>query len=180
MPQRSAAPVARIRHKAMALNRIDTVPGEGKVYFSATQGSEFIEWNLREGETVVFDYANFVGVSSDIKLGGLISLRISSLIMGRVVFSTAEGPGRLVLVTHGRPVVGDVAETRVSMPPSRLVAWDKNMCFDSDSNLNFVDLYLSGAYIKKIGPGAVVLDADKKDGASNGLTRFIKYFLLPV
>ncbi|WP_425405567.1 hypothetical protein [Hwanghaeella sp.] len=184
IPQPSGAPIARLLHRSMTMNRFDLVP-QGKaprpqvLYFTVTGSKTFVEWTLEEGETIVFDFTNFVGMAGSVKLSTLISARISTLQLGRYVFSTATGPGRIVLLTGGTPKTGDDPETEVSMPPERLIAWQRDVRFHVDSSLALPDIYLSTAYVRKEGPGNLVMDVDRQTGKGTGLSRFITHFLWP-
>lgn len=184
VPQPAGAPIARLLHRSMSMNRFDLVSKEAAprpqaLYFTVTGSKTFVEWTLAEGETIVFDFTNFVGMSGTVKLSTLISARISTLQLGKYVFSTATGPGRVVLVTGGRPKTGNDPETEVSMPPERLVAWQRDVRFHVDSSLALPDIYLSTAYIRKEGPGILVMDVDKQSRRGTGLSRFITHFLWP-
>ena len=184
VPQPAGAPIARLLHRSMSMNRFDLVPKEAAprpqaLYFTVTGSKTFVEWTLAEGETIVFDFTNFVGMSGSVKLSTLISARISTLQLGKYVFSTATGPGRVVLMTGGRPKSGNDPETEVSMPPERLVAWQRDVRFHVDSSLALPDIYLSTAYIRKEGPGILIMDVDKQSRRGTGLSRFITHFLWP-
>ncbi len=146
---------------------------------SRLKDAHFIEWELSEGEIVIFDYRNFVGMSASITLSVLISMRVSTLLFDKIIYPTAKGPGKLILLTDGVPRVGDNDFTQSSMPSNRIVAWQKDILFHTVSELNFIDVYMSSTYIKKDGAGILVMDADKRGIPKNGLTRFIKHFFLP-
>lgn len=179
IPQLGAAPIGRFRHGCMALNKIAVTEHSNKVFFTGQKSEHFVEWRLEPGEAVVFDYRNFVGMSETIKLSVHISLRVSSLMLDKVIYPVATGPGKLILCTEGVPHFGDDEHTSSSMPANRLVAWQKGLRFHSESELNFVDIYFSDNYVKKAGDGILIMDADKRGSAKNGLTRFIKHFFFP-
>ncbi|MEZ6244076.1 MAG: hypothetical protein R3B57_13660 [Phycisphaerales bacterium] len=180
VPRPTSSLVKRIRYRALAMNRIKFGPGRGPVYFTAIKGAEFVEWKLRPGEVVVFDYKNFVGMSDTVKLSSIVSFRITSLLFGRIIFPVAKGPGTLILMSRGRPGVTGEARAEASVPPNRILAWHQNTRYSVESELNFVDIYLSTLYLKRSGPGLVVVDADTMGRPTSGLSRFVKYFLLPV
>lgn len=186
IPQPSGAPIARLLHRSMTMNRYDLTPAGADgaphgqaLYFTVTGSKTFVEWTLAEGETIVFNFTNFVGMAATVKLSTLISARISTLQLGKYVFSTATGPGRIVLLTDGRPKTGNDPETEVSMPPERLIAWQSDVRFHVDSSLAMPDIYLSTAYVRKDGPGTLVMDVDRQSIKGTGLSRFIMHFLWP-
>ena len=61
---------------------------------SAGSGQSIVEWSMREGEEVVFRYKDFFGASENVELRSRISLRLSTLLLGRVVFHSRAAVGR--------------------------------------------------------------------------------------
>jgi len=61
-----------------------------------------------------------------------------------------------------------------------LMAWQKNTRFNVESELNLVDVFMSGIYLKKKENDLILIDADVKGPSKNGIVRFIKNFILPV
>lgn len=178
-PQPSAATLARLRHGSFAMNHIETGPGMDNVDFSAVNGAQFVEWLLVPGETVVFDHRNLVGFSENLRISSIISMRVTSLLMGRLIFQTASGPGRLILMASGEPTAGFEERTSSSMTPNRLLAWQKTARFSVESEESLRDIYFSGFYLRKNRNDLVIVDADRIGKPGQGLGRFIKYFLLP-
>lgn len=179
IPQAGKAALGRLRNGVWAMNKFDVEAGKGMVHFTSVGAAEYVEWNLREGERVIFDYRNFVGMSDSITLHGLTSLRISTLVLGRVLFPVAEGPGTIVLQTKGVALTGEDPETRMAVPSGQLIAWNQNCKFSVESKIGFADVYLSSAYVKIDGTGNVIVDADQAGAAKTGLSRFIRYFISP-
>ncbi len=179
IPQPGASFLRRIVNRAWTMNRISPEKATSSVRLSAIKGVEFVEWNLLHGETIIFRYANFVGFTSTCTLSTVFSGRLSTLLLGRMFFSAATGPGKVILRTKGRPLVGDSPATNVSVAADQLVAWQQSASFSVDSELNPTDLFLSGAYLKKQPSDKVVLDADEIGKPRRGLFKFVRYFLLP-
>lgn len=180
IPQAFHAPIARLFNHAYTMNKIEMQKGNDPVSCSATKGMEFFEWSLAEGETVILDFHHFVGMSDSIKVSTLISPRMSSLLLGRMIFSQATGPGKLILMTKGRAeVIASEGQTG-SLPPERMVAMHKNTRLHIDSELDLLNVYFSTAYIRSAGGGKIIVDVDSQRGAKSGLASFIKHFILPV
>jgi hypothetical protein len=179
IPQPFHAPIARLLHKGTAMNEVEMRPGDGPVTCSAAQGSQFLEWNLREGETVVFDFHNFVGISRSVRISTLISPRLSTLLLGKFIFSTATGPGKLILMTLGRAEITGRELSAESFPPERLVAMRADTRLFLESELSLVDVYLSSAYVRPADGGEVIVDVDSQRGSGVGLGRFFTRFLWP-
>ena len=180
IPQMSKNFFARITHRAWTMNHVQMGPGKSDVTFTAPGGKEFVEWELAPGETVIFRYRNFVAMSESISLAAIISLRITSLLFGKVIFSAAQGPGTLVLSTKGKPIVGEDTTSNSSIPENRLLAWHKQTHFHIESELNVFDVFFSGVYLRKREGDLVVIDSDQIGKAKSGIFKFFRHFLLPV
>lgn len=180
LPQPASAFIGRISHGVWSMNHIVMGPGRGDVFFSALQGAEFVEWDLQPGEVVIFNFKHFVGMSQGVKLAPLISLRMGSLLFDRMIFSTATGPGKLLLMTQGTPATDDEPAGAASVCPSRILAWHKNARFNVESELSILDIYFSGVYLVRHETDPVLIDADGMGQPRTGLTRFVLSFLLPV
>jgi hypothetical protein len=180
IPQAFYAPIARIFNGAYTMNKVTMQKGDDEVSCSATKGMEFFEWTLSENETVIFDFHYFVGMTESIKVSTLISPRMSSLLLGRMIFSQATGPGKLILMAKGRAEIIDNQETTGSLPPERLIAMHKQTRLHIDSELDPLNIYLSTAYIRPAGGGKIIVDVDSQRGSTSGLASFIKHFILPI
>lgn len=179
IPQLFHAPIARLFNGAYTMNKIVMQTNDDQVSCSTTKGMEFFEWTLADGEIVILDFHYFVGISKDIKIATLISPRMSSLLLGKMIFSQAAGPGKLILMAEGQAeIIGENDKTG-SFPPERLIAMHKNTRLHIDSELDPLNVYLSTAYIRPAGGGKMIVDVDSQRGAKTGLASFIKHFILP-
>ncbi len=180
IPQWRAAALARLRARCFAMNKVDMSKGEGTVDFRSMGGAEFVEWDIQEGEEVIFKLKNFVAMSATVQLKRKISLRLTSLLVGRIFFTVARGPGKLILMTDGKPITGENPKSASSVATNRVVAWQKNALFSVESELNLVDVFLSGIHLKKQEDDLLIIDADMKGGSQTGIVTFIKAFILPI
>lgn len=180
IPQKGAAALSRMRTGNYALNHIVMRNRDGAVYYHALGGTEFVEWTLEEGEEVIFNLKNFVAMSEDIQLSLQYSFRLTSLLLGRLRFTVAKGPGKLILLTKGRPTTSEEDKGNASVPMNRIIAFQKNTRFHVHSELNIIDVFLSGIYLEKKPGDLLIIDADEKGSAKSGISKFIKGFLLPV
>ena len=175
------------------MNKIEMTRGCGTVSCTAARGAQFVEWDLGPREVVVFDFHNFVGMTQDVQISTLISPRLSTLLLGKFIFSTATGPGILVLMTDGRAEItgsvgageskGRAGESKgliaESLPPERLVAMHIDTRLNVESELRVLDVYLSDAYVRPAAGAPVIVDVDSQRGGSSGLARFFLHFLWP-
>ena len=180
IPQPFHAPIARLFNGAISMNKVMMQKGDDEVSCTAAQGIEFFEWDLHEGEAVIFDFHNFVGMSESVKISTLISTRMSSLLLGKMIYSQATGPGKLILMAKGRAEITDHESKGGSLPPERLIAMQTNTRLHIDSELDFVNIYLSSAYVRPAGGGQVIVDVDSQRGTKTGLGSFLKRFILPI
>lgn len=180
IPQWRAAAVARILTRNYAMNKVLIAAKPEKVHFKAMGSHEFVEWEIKKGEEVIFHFKNFVGMSEGVKINALVSLRLTSLLFGRLIFTTAKGPGKLILLTKGEPITMNDTNANASIATSRILAWQKSTRFNVESELNLVDVFMSGIYLRKKEGDPILIDADAKGRSKNGIVRFIKNFILPV
>lgn len=181
LPHWTSSAIARWLSNAYVMNQVaPRVGATESVEFRSQSGAEFVEWILDEGEEVTFDYRHFVAMTDTVSISTYISVRITSTLLGRNFFALARGPGRLVLMTFGRPMTNASEKQVRTVHVERLVAWQRNALYTVDSELNFADLYFSGVYLKRHSDHQVIIDADDAaDGRDTGLGRFITSFLLP-
>ena len=180
IPQPFSAALRRLLKGTYSMNKVVMQSGDDPVQCTATQGVEFFEWTLGEGEVVLFDFRHFVGMSESIDISTLISTRASSLLLGGMIHTQATGPGKLILMAIGRAEVSGLENNGGSVPPERLIATHKDTRFHIDSELDLVNIYLSSAYVRPAGGGQAIVDVDSQRGNKTGLISFIKRFILPI
>jgi len=190
IPQWRSSLLSRIRFGAWNMNRVD-MPLDDKrgLTFNAIEAEYLVDWQMEEGEEVIFSYGNFVAMNENVELRTVISLRVASMLMGRFIFHAARckgGPGRLILRTRGKPATAE--QVRQSIPASRLIAWNRYARFSVDSHLTRADIFLNGFNLRRSETdddarpqGIIVVEADARSGSIMvGTLRFAKHFLLPV
>lgn len=188
IPQWTRSWLARIRYGAwhMSQARFPLPEGSG-LTFNAIEAEHLVDWEMQPGEEVVFNYNNFVAMNANVELNTVISLRVSNLLLGRMIWHTAkctDGPGRLILRTRGKPATE--AQVRQSIPATRLIAWNRNARFSIDSHLTPQDVFLNGFNLSRSerddrNHGILVVEADARDGGLLiGTLRFARNFLLPI
>lgn len=190
IPQWRSSVLSRMRYGAWNMNRV-VMPfdDERGVTFNSIEAEHIIDWELIEGEEVIFSYKNFIAMNENIELRTIISLRVATLLLGRIVFHSArckKGPGRLLLRTRGKPATAE--QVCRSIPASRLVAWNRYARFSVDSHLTCADIFLNGFNLRRSsetdsnGPqGILIVESDARTGGVLvGTARFAKNFLLPI
>lgn len=174
--------VARILNGVYLMNEVEVRQNEKEtVDFRSTGGAEFVEWNLSDGEEVVFNYKDLVAMSDSLTLSSHISFRLTSMFFGKAKFHIAKGPGKLVLKTQGKPITNEREHLVKSVPINRIIAWQRTTQFSVDSELNMIDMYFSGVYLKRTNDDLIIVDADAGNTKRKvGLARFVTKFLLPI
>ena len=178
-------PVARILSGTWAMNRIEgnrSGPHEFSADLKVDEPAELVSWTLAPGERVVFRFADFVGMSESLTVHRLISLSITTLVLGRTVYHYAEGPGVLILRTTASARISPSRDAARPAPMSKLVAWGSSTEFNIFAALTVADTFLSGYNIKKATQDRVLWDTSTRrgDGPGSGILRFVKSFLLPI
>jgi uncharacterized protein (AIM24 family) len=147
---------------------------------SASGGMAIVEWKMRPGEEVVFGYREFFGASENIRLRSEISLRLSTLLLGRLVFRTArceDGEGRLLLRAHVEE--HDLQHIR-AIPPERLLAWHRHARFGIHSGRTLWKTLLNGYTLvrrdRPCGPDGQVVVSSEDAGSNLGSIRFVRRF----
>src|SRR3546814_396598 len=142
-------------------------------------GRAIVEWQMLEGEEVIFDVRHFHGASENVQIQTEISLQLATLLLGRVRFNVARctlGSGRLLLEV----AVVDALDVEIqAIPVERLVAWNRHMKFTVDSHREpFKTMINSFTLVRAKGApgqqGLWVVAPSSQDGAKWGIVRFGK------
>ena len=176
VPQWKNSSISRILTKSFAMNEISRADNDCGAHLSATGSAEFIEWNLKDGEEIIFRYQNLAALTESVALKTIVSFRLPSLVFGKVFHSCARGPGKIIFLSKGGTKVLDAT---TSIPINRAIAWNRDTQFEIKAQLNPIDVFFSGVYFKPSSPDAVILDSDERGTPETGLVRFIKNFVIP-
>jgi hypothetical protein len=186
IPQPFRALFARILRGKWILNH-GTHTENATMRFTQPGGRIGIDWQLQEGEEVVFRYGDLLGFSENVELRTTISLRLSTLLFGRYVYHSARcvgGPGRLLL-----SVKGDVEPEQhkvETFPLERLIAWNMHARFRVTDERTFAAVFKDGFTIRRVRQGAghnglVLVGAPmSEEPRFHGTVRFVKTFLMPI
>ena len=145
---------------------------------SAGAGLSIVEWRMKPGEEVVFRYKDFFGASDNVRLDSEISFRLSTLLLGKIVFHTARcigDEGRLLLKAHVEH--GEQEDIR-AIPPERLIAWNRHARFTIHSGRTAWTTLLNGyTLVRKDNSeglnGRVVVSSEDV-GSSLGSIRYLR------
>ena len=188
-PWPRAAPLARIlRRKYFFFARGNLLedagrtpaPGDGArgMVASAGGGQSIVEWKMREGEAVVFRYRDFHGASENVQLQSEFSLRLSTMLFGRVIFHSARcryGEGRLLL----KASVEDIDQHQIrAVPMEWMIAWNRHAQFTVHSGRTPWKTLINGFTLVRRqhpdGPSGLIVVSSEDTGATTGSLRYLK------
>ncbi len=117
-----------------------------------------------------------------VKVRRVASLSITTLILGRMIYYVAEGPGVLILRTTAAARISSDPEAHRPAPMPKLVAWAAHTCFGILAAQTTTDTFLSGYNLKTGDKDTVIWDTSTRrgNGPGTGILRFAKSFLLPI
>ncbi|CAN5314131.1 hypothetical protein BH11PSE14_BH11PSE14_04110 [soil metagenome] len=188
-PWPGSAPIGRIlsgcyflftRGRFLADAGHQPAPGQAAtgMVASASAGRSIVEWRLQPGEEVVFRYRDFFGASENLQLDSEISLRLSTLLLGRVLFRIArceQGEGLLLLKAD---VEANEHDDLRAIPPERMLAWNRHARFTVHSGRTAWTTLLNGYTLVRSpatdGPPGRILVSSAEVGSLLGSLRFIR------
>lgn len=188
-PWPRAAPLARIlRRKYFFFARGSLLEDAGRtdlpgdtargMVASAGGGQSIVEWKMREGEEVIFRYKDFHGASENVLLQSEFSLRLSTMLFGRVVFHSARcqyGEGRLLLKASVEAI--DQHQIR-AVPMERMIAWNRHAQFTVHSGRTPWKTLINGFTLvrrqRPDGPSGLIVVSSEDTGATTGSLRYLK------
>jgi hypothetical protein len=145
-----------LRGKYVAYNRGGVIEATEPIHFSFEK-KYVVDWVLQDGEEIIFSYKHFFGASANLRLRSRVSFRLSTMLLGRLVFHSARaqnGPGHLLLVVDSVGLSGAAGARHRTAVPERLVAWHPHTRFQVHNQLTlrsimmdpFVLVPVSGPY----------------------------------
>ncbi len=185
-PQAHKAFFSRFKNRVWHMNRVKTAARGKKKnapYCRIPDDERIVVWRLKPGDSVVFSWKTFVGMSEAITIRTQFSWQLSSLVFGRMFFIVAsvdaDSPtdGSLLLIAKGSDGIDD--SSNPSNSPDQLLAWQTTTRFQLHANLNFRNVYRSGVQIKASDSDLAVMHLNSSKRKS-GVATFLKYFLIPV
>ena len=127
---------------------------------------------------MIFRYKDFYGASENVRLSSEISLRLSTLLLGRIVFRIAHcgpGEGRLLLKANVEEV--DQRQLR-AVPPERMIAWNRHAEFTIHSSRTLWKTLLNGYTLVRRergdGRSGLIVVSSDDVGSNLGSIRFVR------
>ena len=159
VPQPLRSMIARTLHATYLLNRI----GKGRktpVRFAAQGGHKFVEWTLERGESICFSHRYLVGFSETVKLRTIWTLQLTSLALGKMLYSAADGPGKIVFEACGEPEIYQRESSNSSFPMNRLIAWTTGTEFLLSGFHGPLNILFDSLHLQPVKEATLVVDAD--------------------
>ncbi|WP_288903218.1 AIM24 family protein [uncultured Sneathiella sp.] len=179
-PQPHKAILRRLFSGTYKMVKVD--PNEDQndtISIQTSQGRQFLEWNLKPGERVYFSQGNLAAFSETIRLETQVSLCLTAMAFGRMFFSVAEGPGKLVLRTFGKPEIYTSRDNSRAIDPLRFIGWSDAAHFHINSSSSLENIYFHSAQIRFAYGGAAIGDVSENGKRGAGAIRFIPPVFLP-
>jgi len=173
----------RIRNKAYVLNKIEPRKRAGAnaaVELEVNAPKKIVAVLLREGQTMVFKFEDFAGMTGRVRVKTVFSPNISLFCLGRRFFYvSATGPGTVLLLGEGEINSGQRSRQR-PIAAERILAFDISEKFKLDANRAIADIYLNRAYVIPQGSRTIT---DSREPPQSGLAgqvwKLVKFLILP-
>lgn len=180
VPQPFGSLVARLVYGTYAMNQIQT-DGKRDVVFTAPGGHKFVEWILGQGERVYISHRHLLGFTAGVRLRTVLTLQVSAMAIGHILYQLAEGPGKIVFETCGEPGVFDGGDCQTTFPMNRLIAWAQGSEFGLEGFHSAKNIIFDSLHLQPLKSSGLVLDADSNilGRHSNPLVALAKKVYLP-
>ena len=139
----------------------------------------YVAWELEKGNEVIFDMRKLIVFSDSITLKRHISLRLGTLVFGKVFYTKAIGSGYLIFEAKGLATANDQSDALKSVNYNRHIAHDISTQFSLDVSLNPFDTLLTGVNVARSATTGGIVDMCPEGKFRAGLGRFLRYFIVP-
>jgi hypothetical protein len=164
-------PIRRILNGCFFLREITAHDPSTPVRYTSNAGRHFVVWTIPPKAKIFFDLKRFVGMSSNLRLGKEVTLRMGGLTLGTTThaYATSEDKeGILILESlYGEPDLLHEQTNPMIGAPWRLMSWQDDASFKIVAPDSFINIYLDTPSLDPKVRSRAVLDAD--GGGSRGL-----------
>jgi hypothetical protein len=151
MPYMFTCPIARFRWGLYRLRCYRAVDKDESLTYTGGSGAHFIQVHVANGERLCVDLAHLVGFSDTVRLKVRWTSRLSAMLLGRIGYVIASGPGTIVMkATEPPEVLKDVeatAETNQHFDATCLIAWEPSSRFALGASGKLLDVYLEPPFL---------------------------------
>lgn len=158
---------------------------EGKSTISAHADglTRFLKITLQPGQSVCFECDNLVAFSDDVELKATLNLPLTAFFQDQLFFSTAEGPGELIIrAKSGNPEIMPQDGVKPS-DPRDVILFDLKGSYSLVADLNPLSVYFLGHRVIPDERSTVIRqspDAKSSFSAQATAVRRTLYLLLPL
>lgn len=164
-------PIRRLLNGCFFLREITAHDPSTPVRYTSNAGRHFVVWTIPPKAKIFFDLKRFVGMSSNLRLGKEVTLRMGGLTLGTTThaYATSEDKeGILILESlYGEPDLLHEQTNPMIGAPWRLMSWQDDASFKIVAPDGFINIYLDTPSLDPKVRSRAVLDAD--GGGSRGL-----------
>lgn len=151
MPHMFTCLIPRIRWGLYRLRHYRAVDRDEDLTYTGGSGAYFIQVRIADEERLCVDLSHLVGFSDQVRLKVRWTSRLSAMLLGRIGYVIASGPGTIVMKATGPPeVLKDVkpsAETNKHFDATCLIAWEPSSQFAIGASGKLLDVYLEPAFL---------------------------------
>lgn len=163
-PQPWQWPLRRIRNRAYWIKEIDATVSAREITLRSVPGKHYFCLVMPTGTEAAFRWDRFAGMSETVQLKKTFSLKLGSLVLGRVLIPSARGPGLLVLHSYTNAEVN-----KASIEPARLVAWTVGTEFRVTSSERKKNVYVDPCQVLSGKLGMALHEAAPDGESGTGL-----------
>ncbi len=132
--------LSRIRHGIWMMNTC--VPNDNdETFIEIDQADSLVVLTLNgPSDEWLVQLSSVVAFSEDIQFQTYLSVKLASLVFGRLVHVGVKGTGQVILAVPGG---ASIAEKDEIFPQAQMIAWKRNARFRIESSLSGADIFLS-------------------------------------
>jgi hypothetical protein len=165
------------------LFRYDACEGKSMISAHANGLTRFIKIGLRENQSICFDFSTVVAFSDSLSLKTTLNLSLAAFFQNQLFFSTATGPGELIIRTKsGTPELMPMDGIKPS-DPRDVVVFDLHGSYSLLADLNPLSVYFLGHRVVPDENTVLIRqspDAKSSFSAQATAVRRTLYLLLPL
>lgn len=151
IPNMLTCTLARIRWGLFRLRRYRAIQSNEQLKYTGGGGVYFVQLKLQADQSLCINLAHVVGFSESIRLKFQWTGQLSAMLLGRLGFVIASGPGTIVMKAKGPPtLLRDYEQTTENLNNftfACLLAWEPSSHFVIDGSGKFLDVYLEPTFM---------------------------------
>lgn len=179
IPMKTQGAIRRIFNGIWSMNHLQKSAADRDISLGKAVG--FVEWRLKKGESIYMNPKHLVAFSDGVSLKTHFSVRITSIMFGRMFFLKLTGSGVVVFKTTGKPSISSDLSKGDCFEASRFIAWSAASRLGVTANVSFKNTFMTASKIGVAGGSeGVIVDAGTETPGRLGVLKFIPACLFPI